>query len=82
MLTGIGIAAAAVLLCTGTVLGATWTSRILQSRLRQRAWAHAEERRILAKEWEMLREQRTTCPRCTSPRSDRDSYPAPAVVQD
>lgn len=81
MVTVIGIAVAVLLLCTGTLLGATWTSRILRSRLHQRGRAQAEERRVLAKEWETVL-QHGPCPRCGSPTSGQDTYSAPAVVPD
>ena len=82
MVTAIGIAVAVLLLCTGTLLGATWTSRFLRSRVYQQASAQAEERRVLAEEWQTLRQQRNRCPHCTSPLPGPDSYSAPAVMQD
>jgi hypothetical protein len=77
-----GLAAAALLLCIGMLLGATWRFRVLQTRLHQRANDYAEERRALAKEWAAIRPSRGTCPQCTSPLPERDTYSASAVVPD
>jgi hypothetical protein len=82
MVTTIAVAAAAILLCSGALLGATCTARVLQPRLLRRGKQHAEERRMLAEEWAALRRQRGECPRCTNPRPERDTYLAPAVAQD
>jgi hypothetical protein len=78
----IGVAAGILLLGIGTLLGAMWTSRVVHSRLHQEANEQAEERRILAKEWETIRRQQSRCPRCTSPLPAQDRDPASAIVQD
>jgi uncharacterized protein with PIN domain len=82
MVTIIGVAIGALLLCIGTLLGAIGTSRILQSRLRRRANKQAEERRLLAKEWEAIRRQQSRCPHCNSPLTEPDRHSTPAIVKD
>jgi hypothetical protein len=75
------VAGAALLVCFGLLLGVSWTTQALQSRLRQQA----EERRRLNEEWSAVRtacRQRGECPRCGSPLSERKWYYAPMVVND
>jgi len=64
---------AALLVCLGLLLGATWTTQALQSQLRQQA----EERRRLNEEWVAVRTTRRQgekCPRCGYPLPDQDWY--------
>jgi hypothetical protein len=71
---------AALLICLGMLLGATWTTQVLQVKFRQ----HAEERRRLNDEWLALhnaRLQLRRCPHCAGPLSERDWYLAPTVIQ-
>ncbi len=82
MVTTIAVVAAALLVCGAALLGATCTARVLQPRLLRRANQHAEERRMLAKEWAALRQQRRECPRCTDPLLERDTGFAPTLAQD
>jgi cell division protein FtsL len=75
------VVVAALLVCFGLLLGASWTTQALQSRLRQQA----EERRRLNEEWSAVRtarRQRGECPRCRSPSSERDWHHAPEIVND
>lgn len=82
MVTTIAVAVAALLLCSGALLGATCTARVLQPRLLRRANQHTKERRMLAEEWAALRQQRGECPRCTNPLPQRDTDFAPTLAQD
>jgi hypothetical protein len=69
-----------LLVCLGLLLGATWTTQILQPKLRHQA----EERRKLNAEWlavRTARQQRGECPRCASPLSEKDWY-TPTLVED
>jgi cell division protein FtsL len=64
---------AALLVCLGLLLGATWTTQALQSQLRQQA----EERRRLNEEWVAVRTTRRQgekCPHCGYPLTDQDWY--------
>lgn len=74
--------AAATLLCIGALLGAIWTSQVLQSRLRRQADEQAEERRTLAKEWAAVHRPRGECPHCSTPLPARNRYFAPTAVRD
>ncbi|MGH3768848.1 MAG: hypothetical protein ACRDS0_08790 [Pseudonocardiaceae bacterium] len=78
----VAVVAAILLVCIGALLGATCTTRVLQPRLHQRARQHAEERRMLAKEWAALRPHHGECPRCSNPLSEWDDHLAPTVVPD
>lgn len=67
--------------CLGLLLGTTWTIQALQTKFRRQA----EERRRLDDEWLMLRavrRQRSECPRCASPLSERDCYYLPTIMED
>ncbi len=69
-----------ILVCLGILLGASWTTQALQSKLR----LQAEERRRLNEEWSAVRtarRQRRKCPRCGSPLSERDLYIALTLVE-
>ncbi|MGH3857435.1 MAG: hypothetical protein ACRDR6_28910 [Pseudonocardiaceae bacterium] len=71
----------ALLVCLGLLLGATWTTQILQSRLCRQA----EERRRLNAEWlevRTARRQRSQCPRCGSLLSEQHWYFASAPVEE
>jgi hypothetical protein len=71
---------AALLICLGMLLGATWTTQALRVKFRQ----HAEERRRLNDEWLALRTarlQRRRCPHCAGPLSTQDWYLTPTVIQ-
>jgi cell division protein FtsL len=60
-----------LLICFGLLLGATWTTQVLQPKLRRQA----EERRRLNEEWSAVhtaRNQLDTCRRCASPLLERD----------
>ena len=62
---------AALLICFGLLLGSTWTTQILQPKLRRQA----EERRRLNAEWSAVRNARKqleTCPRCAGPLPELD----------
>jgi hypothetical protein len=64
---------AALLICLGLLLGATWTTQVLQRTLRRLA----EERRRLNEEWLAVRaawRQRGRCPHCASPQSEQVWY--------
>ncbi|HWR48232.1 MAG TPA: hypothetical protein VN327_11570 [Pseudonocardiaceae bacterium] len=70
-----------LLVCLGLLLGTTWTTQILQSRLHHQA----EERRKLNAEWlvvRAVRRQRGQCPRCASPLPEQDWYFASTRVED
>ncbi|HKR51321.1 MAG TPA: hypothetical protein VJT72_17415 [Pseudonocardiaceae bacterium] len=72
---------AVLLVCVGLLLGASWTIQAIEPKLRRQA----EERRRLNEEWSAIRiarRQRSQCPRCGSPLSERDWYYAPMVVND
>lgn len=71
----------ALLVSLGALLGATWTTQLMQPKLRRQA----EERRRLNEEWVAVRtahQQRGECPRCASPLSEKDWYFAPTIVED
>ncbi|MBV8540355.1 MAG: hypothetical protein JO063_02605 [Pseudonocardiales bacterium] len=71
----------ALLVCLGLLLGATWTTQLLQARLRRQA----EERRRLNAEWLAVRAARRQggrCPRCASPLPEQDWYSASDPAQD
>ena len=75
------LVAGALLVCLGLLLGTAWTIQAVQPKLRRQA----EERRRLNEEWSAVRtahQQRTECPRCASPLSERDWYFAPTIVAD
>jgi hypothetical protein len=75
------VLSAALLVCLGLLLGATWTIQAIQPKLRQQA----EERRRLNEEWSAVRtarQQRSQCPRCARALSERDWYFAPALAED
>lgn len=62
---------AALLICLGLLLGATWTAQAIQPKLR----VQAEERRRLNDEWIALRAARqhfSHCPRCGYPLTGQD----------
>jgi uncharacterized paraquat-inducible protein A len=66
-----------LLVCLGLLLGATWTIRALQLRLRRQA----EEQRRLNEEWLAIRNarwQRGRCPRCAGTLYERHRYFGPA----
>jgi hypothetical protein len=70
---------AALLVCAGLLLGATWTTQALQLKLRQQA----EERRQLNEEWLAVRAARgelEQCPRCGYPLTDQNWYFAPTLA--
>lgn len=70
---------AVLLVCLALLLGASW-SQVLQFKLRQ-----GEERRRLDEEWLAVRTarlQRGECPRCRSPRSERDWYFPPKIGEE
>lgn len=70
-----------LLVFLGLLLGTTWTTQALQPKLRQQA----EERRRLNEQWSMLRtarRQRSECPRCAGPLSERDWCYVPTIVED
>jgi uncharacterized paraquat-inducible protein A len=65
------ILGAVLLVFLGLLLGAAWTTQVLQPKLH----LQAEERRKLNEEWEAIhatRRQRSRCPRCASPVTERD----------
>jgi hypothetical protein len=67
---------AALLVCLGVPLGATWTTQALQPKLRQQA----EERRRLNDEWLAVRNARQhlrRCPYCAMPISEQDGTSHP-----
>jgi hypothetical protein len=70
-----------LLICLGLLLGASWTTQALQSKLRRQA----EERRRLNEEWSTVRasrRRRGQCPRCASPLTEQHWYFAPARIDD
>ncbi len=72
---------AAMLILLGLLLGWAWTTQALQPKLDKQA----QERRKLNEEWLAIRtarRQRSECPRCASPLSDKDWYYAPTLVED
>ncbi|MGH3695229.1 MAG: hypothetical protein ACRDRX_14805 [Pseudonocardiaceae bacterium] len=72
---------AAMLILLGLLLGWAWTNQAMQPKLRKQA----EERRRLNEEWlavQTARRQRSKCPRCASPLSDKDWYYVPTLVED
>lgn len=71
---------AALLVCLGLLLGATWTAQALQARFRR----HAEERRRLNEEWAAVRTTRgheEDCPHCGYPLTEQDWYVEPTLVE-
>lgn len=67
----IEVLGAVLLLCLGLLLGSSWTIQAVQPKLHHQA----EERRRLNEEWSAVhtaRRQRSQCPRCGSPLSERD----------
>ncbi len=74
-------AGAGLLVCLGLLIGASWTTQALQPKLRRQA----EERRRLNAEWSAVRtarRQRSECPRCATPLSERDWYYSTTLVED
>jgi hypothetical protein len=72
MVTIITVAAAALLIFIGALLGATWTGRLLPQWLHEQASQQEQERRMLAKEWAAVHQRRRECPRCTNPLTHPD----------
>ncbi len=75
------ILGAVLLLCLGLLLGTSLTVSTLEPKLRRQA----EERRKLNEEWAAVRtarRQRSECPRCANPLSERDWYVAPMIPSD
>ncbi len=71
---------AALLVCLGLLLGATWTAQALQARLRRQA----EERRRLNEEWAAVRITRgheEECPHCGYLLTEQDWYLEPTLVE-
>ncbi|MGH3881989.1 MAG: hypothetical protein ACRDRY_16830 [Pseudonocardiaceae bacterium] len=72
---------AVVLVCLGLLLGVSWTTQLLEPKLRRQA----EERRRLNEEWSAVRtarRQRGKCPCCACLLTERDWYFAPTIVED
>jgi hypothetical protein len=64
------VLSAVLLVCLGTLLGATWTTQACQPKLRRQA----EQRRRLNAEWVAVRaarRQQGECPRCGQLLTDR-----------
>lgn len=70
-----------LLVCLGMLVGASWTSQVLQPKLHQQA----EQRRQLNEEWRVLRAAwaaRESCPRCANPLPTREWYAVSTLVED